>query len=304
MDLSKFERQLRILELLVNNDQLTPQEIADRMNISTRSAYRYIKFFENLGFDVFNDHGIYSIGNSSPFIAALTQKMHFTSDELQTLGQILGKCDKNDPVVNRIRHKFRNVYGLEFDDEAFKYDQRIGKNIEVLKNAIKLRHQCILQQYQSLSSKQTKDRVVEPYQMLSNSNEVRCYELESGLCKTFKIARINGQVIDRERHAEHRDQYTHYYTDVFGFAADKTTRVILRLSLLSKTILMEEFGVNEERFVMEDANHFLISLPVCNVKGIGRFVLGLIDEVEIVKGDFLKNYIREQIMNHGFTATK
>lgn len=304
MELSKLDRQLKILELLVNNEHLTPKEIADRLDISLRSVYRYIKFYEDLGFDVFNDHGIYSVGHNSPFITAITQKMHFTSDELYALGHLLGQADKKDATINRIRHKFRNVYGLEFNDEEFKFDKHVAENIETLKKAIQMRHQCILQQYQSLSSKQTSDRVVEPYQMLSNSNEVRCYELSSGLCKTFKIARINGKVVDREQQAEHRDQYTHYFTDIFGFASEKTIRVVLRLTVLSKTILMEEFGVNEERFLQEDSDHYLISLPVCNEKGIGRFVLGLIDDVEIVKGDFLKKYIREQIMNHGFQATK
>ena len=73
------------MALLIGNNHLTLNDIAEKLDMSVRSLYRYIEFFEQTGFDVFNDHGIYSIDYSSPFVASITQKMHFTYEELQMI---------------------------------------------------------------------------------------------------------------------------------------------------------------------------------------------------------------------------
>ena len=44
-----------------------------------------------------------------------------------------------------------------------------------------------------------------------------------------------------------------------------------------------------------DDEHRIISLQVCSYQGIGRFVLGLLGEVEVLKGDDFKSYLRKQI---------
>lgn len=297
MELNKFDRQLKLIELLIDNQHLSIEEIGNTIGISTRSVYRYIQFFENLGFEVFNDQGIYSIGHNSPFIAAISQKMHFSSEELGVLGEMISRADTNNPVVNKLKYKFRNVYGLDFRSDEFRFDKKISENIDSLRQAIKGKKQCVLQKYNSLNSKETRDRLVEPFQFLSSTNEVRCYEPESDMCKTFKVTRIKGKVFCRDKKWEFTDRHVSFFTDIFGFSSEKVTKVILRLTTLSKTILMEEFGLDETRFVKEDDLHFLVHLPICHNKGAGRFVLGLIDEVEIVKGNSLKQYVDGIIQN-------
>ena len=297
MELNKFDRQLKLLELLIDNQHLTIEEIGSTLEISKRSVYRYIQFFENLGFEVFNDQGIYSIGHNSPFIAAISNKMHFSSEELGALGEMISRADANNPVVNKLKYKFRNVYGMDFRSEEFRYDKKISENIETLKLAIKGKKQCVLQKYNSLNSKEMRDRVVEPFQFLSSTNEVRCYEPESDMCKTFKVTRIKGKAVCKDKKWEFTDRHVSFFTDIFGFSGEKVTKVILRLTTVSKTILMEEFGLDETRFVKEDDLHFLVHLPICHNKGAGRFVLGLIDEVEIVKGNSLKQYVDGIIQN-------
>lgn len=295
MELSKFERQLKMLELLIGNCTLSPKEIGEKLDMSVRSVYRYIEFFEGVGFHVFNDHGIYSIDYNSPFVANITQKMHFRADELQLLADMLGREDGSDPVVNRLKQKFRSAYGIETEQEDGKYNKRNAENLENIRKAINNRHACIFQKYESLNSKTTKDRFVEPYQVLKASNEVRCYEVESGQCKTFKISRIKGSVIYSDKKWEHREKHTNYFTDIFGFSSDKVSRVIIRLTNVARRILIEEYGVDESMFLVEDGVHYLASLSVCNNKGAGRFFMGMLNEVEIIKGKALQDYINQEI---------
>ncbi len=208
------------------------------------------------------------------------------------------KMDRNDPTVNRVRQKFKSAYGMELDDSDFVYDNRVSQNIEVIKKAIKQKHQCTLQQYESPRSKTTKDRLVEPYQLMNVSREVRCYEPESGMCKTFKISRIKGVVTYSKTKWEHKEKHLNYFTDIFGFSSDKVSRVVLRMSSLAKQVLIEEYGVDESKIVKENDHYFLLSLPICNNKGAGRFIMGLLNEVEILKGKSLKEYIEKEISRY------
>ncbi len=295
MELNKFDRQLKLLEMLIDNMYLTIQEMGKKLGISTRSVYRYIQFFEDNGFDVYNDQGIYSVGHNSPFVAAVTKKIHFTNEELNCLGLLISRADRTNPVVNKLKYRFRNIYGMNFGVDDFRFDKNISDNVEVLRTAIENRRLCVLQKYNSLNSKDQRDRLVEPFQFMNNTNEVRCFELESGMCKNFKVTRIKGKVIMKKEKWKHDDLHVNYFTDIFGFSSAQVWKVILRLTTVSKTILMEEFGLEEIRFVQEDDVHFLVHLPVCNMKGVGRFVMGLIDEVEVVKGDELRQYVNEKL---------
>ncbi len=304
MELDKFARQLKLLEMLIGNNRYSPMEIGEKLNISVRSVYRYIEFYKNAGFDINNFNGIYTISHTSPFVAAITQKMHFTSDELQLISNMLMKMDKNDPTVNRIRQKFKSAYGMELDDEDFIYDNRIGHNIDVIKKAIKQKHQCVLQKYESLHNKTVKDRLVEPYQLLNLSKEVRCYEVESGICKTFKIARIKGNVTFSKSKWQYKEKHLNYFTDVFGFSSDKVSRVVLRMSKLAKQVFIEEYGIEETKIIRENDNYYLLSLPICDNKGAGRFIMGLINEIQILKGKSLQDYISSELSKYNNSHTK
>ena len=193
MELNKFDRQLKLLEMLIDNMYLTIQEMGKKLGISTRSVYRYIQFFEDNGFDVYNDQGIYSVGHNSPFVAAVTKKIHFTNEELNCLGLLISRADRTNPVVNKLKYRFRNIYGMNFGVDDFRFDKNISDNVEVLRTAIENRRLCVLQKYNSLNSKDQRDRLVEPFQFMNNTNEVRCFELESGICKNFKVTRMEAR---------------------------------------------------------------------------------------------------------------
>ena len=64
-------------------------------------------------------------------------------------------------------------------------------------------------------------------------------------------------------------------------------------------ILCEEFGVSEAQLLIDpDNQHRLFYTYVCSDIGIGRFVMGLLGEVEVVSGPSLKQYIQEQIKQY------
>ena len=59
---------------------------------------------------------------------------------------------------------------------------------------------------------------------------------------------------------------------------------------------MEEFPISSALFSQKDKNHWIVSLDVVSYLGIGRFVLGLYDDIEILEGDGFKDYIKSKIV--------
>jgi predicted DNA-binding transcriptional regulator YafY len=45
-------------------------------------------------------------------------------------------------------------------------------------------------------------------------------------------------------------------------------------------------------------NEWLLETSVCSYEGIGRFIMGLLHDIEIIEPVELKNFIREKIKSH------
>jgi hypothetical protein len=64
---------------------------------------------------------------------------------------------------------------------------------------------------------------------------------------------------------------------------------------LAMRVLMEEYGVEEHQFVITDDSHWLFSTLVCSYQGVGRFVMGLIQDIDIVDSPNFKEYLRRDL---------
>ena len=91
------------------------------------------------------------------------------------------------------------------------------------------------------------------------------------------------------------DKHRQLYTDLFMFSGEETLPVKLRLGRLSYNLLTEE-RPDAHRYITPDGDeHWLFEAPVCSYLGIGRFVLGLYEDIEIIGDDGFRSYIRSKI---------
>ena len=74
--------------------------------------------------------------------------------------------------------------------------------------------------------------------------------------------------------------------------------VKLRLGHLSYNLLMEEYPLSEKYISQIDDNHWLLDTKVANLQGIGRFTIGLLDDIEIIESTELKEYISNYINSY------
>lgn len=299
MNLEIFTRQLQLLEILTGNTDQTVQDICDRLDISPRTFHRYIAMFRAAGFEVSSSRTIYTIFYTSPHYATIADKMHLKGSEVNTMADMLSRADATDPAITTLRRKFSNLYGVDFNQPEARVDQQLQQNTSLLQQAVRSRRQVVLHDYESPHRDEASDRLVEPFRMLAASASVRCYEPQTDTCKTFKIARIRGGVQLLDRQWKHQTRHVHYYTDPFGFSGETRRRVILRLTPLAAQVLCEECGVKESQLVIDtDNRHRIFSTHVCSPVGVGRFVMGLINDVEIVQGRDLQAYIHQELQRY------
>lgn len=284
-----LKRELDLLLLLAQNRLLSTADICRRTGISLRSFYYYIDFFEQAGFRIEKHHGMYSIDRTSPFFMRLGEIIHFTEDEALLMRRLIDCSGDETLRLRDLKAKLERFYDFKIlADEQLR--ERTAHVRSVIYEAVKLRHVVELRGYSSPSSHTVSDRRVEPFQFLGNGNDVRCYEPATGLSKTFRISRM-ADAVDTGEQWQHADKHRQAYIDLFSFTGEDTMHITLRMGQLSHNLMLEEYPASAGCFSMAADGRWIFQADVCSYLGIGRFVLGLYDDIEILGDDGLKQYV-------------
>lgn len=293
----KLEKELYLLQLLTENHTYTVEQLCDKLEMSRRNLYYYIEFFRDSGFKVYKRGKCYCIDRESPFFNKLIERISFTEEEAILIRRMLGRVPRGNVLVNNITNKLDRFYdfGILADEQA---DEHTLAKITSLYEAIKFKRQVLLRGYSSPHSNTVKDRLVEPFMLMNNNNEVRCFEPISKLNKTFKISRMAG-VEHLDTTWKYEDCHRNMYTDIFMFSGEAIMRVKMIFGELSYNVMKEEYPAAVSMFsTLPDGRHRL-ELDVCSYMGIGRFVLGLFEDIEVEGDSGFINYLEERIGRMG-----
>ena len=287
----KLEMQLQLLLALSQNKPLTVEELSQRFGLSRRNLYYYLDFYRDCGFIVEKQGPYYRIDRESPFFKQLIARISFSEEEAIALARILNKVEE-DALVKNIKRKLSRFYDFDIQNDS-EFAEQQARKVSMLCQAIKLKRIAVLKGYSSGHSQTKKDRLVEPYLMMNGNQDVRCHELSSGLNKTYKLSRMeNVEILDDEW--LHEEEHRQVYTDAFMFSGERQYAVDLRMGTLSSNLLREEYPASVPFIMQEDERHWLLHLPVCSYLGIGRFVLGLFEDIQVLGDEDFKAYLREK----------
>lgn len=299
----KLEKEMNLMLLLTENHRYEVDAICDRIGISRRMLYYYLESFRDWGFKVEKNGKIYSLDRESPFFKHLFETINFTEEEALTMLSILNKVEDNNAIIQRLRRKLDRFYDLNILSNP-QLREQAAHHVSVLYDAIK-RHRLVkIMNYSSPHSKSMSDRVVEPFLMMNNNNDVRCYELSSKMNKTFKVARM-GDVILLDLEWSNEAKHKQMFTDLFMFSGDERLPVRLKLDRLAYSLMIEEYPKSAE-FIVElpdetgnnegkAPKYWLLSMDVASYLGIARFVLGLYSHIEIIDSPGFQDFINEEI---------
>ena len=111
--------------------------------------------------------------------------------------------------------------------------------------------------------------------------------------KLFKLSRIGAvDLLDAEW--QYQDRHSQGFIDVFRMTGFEQHRVQLRLGMLARNLLIEEYPLAERDITQEGKGCWMLDTKVCNYLGVGRFVMGLMDDIEIVDTPELSRFVEDR----------
>ena len=290
---NKLDKELSLILLLSGSQWYTVEELCNMLQISSRSAYYYLNFLRDFGFVIEKAGTRWRISRQSPFLQRLSEVAGFTEDEAIIIRRLLEQADRDNAQIGRIKAKLERFYDLDILNNVQTNEEQ-SAIITTLYNAMKWKKMATLYTHSPPNSDTRRSRVVEPFTFLNDNKEVRCYEINSKMNKTFKISRIErAEVLDDAWANEHK--HRNHYTDIFMFSGDTQHHVVLHLDRLAYNIITEEYPKSIDFIEQIGDSNWQLSIDVCSFKGIGRFVLGLSNHITAIENDDFKEYLRQQM---------
>jgi len=294
MDQPKVERMLRLMQFLTGNVNYTLDEICERLDLSRRTMFRYLDTFKSAGFSVQRiGEGRYRLATVRRSDVDLSKIVYFTEEEAYVVNRLIDSLDNTNAMKQGLRRKLTAVYdSTNIGNYIDKKENSV--NIGFLADAIREGRKVVLRNYSSSHTNATKDYTVEPFKFNTNYIDIWAFDTSDGLNKRFKIARI-GSVEILDEPWDNADLHKEEPMDSFRIHGNSPEHVKLRLHLIAKNLLLEEYPLAEKDVYQDDSGTWYYEGDVRGMDGVGRFVLGLPAFVNVIEGDSLKAFLKEQV---------
>jgi predicted DNA-binding transcriptional regulator YafY len=292
-DQPKVERLLRIMKMLSSGFGQTLGELAGKLDMSQRTVYRYIDSLRNAGFIIQKEQELFRIDRESPYLKDISDLLHFTREESWILNKAILALDEESVIKQNLANKLYALYDLKGVPYPVVRRENSDKVILLIR-AIEGKVCVIFRQYQSSNSASVSDRWVEPYGFTLNYGYIWCYEHDTASNKLFKTARIGNVVLTGvkwEFEARHQMEPI----DVFRIHGPARIRVSLIMTMRAANLLTEEYPMAADFIHPAENNTFRFSGWVTSFEGIGRFILGLMDDITVVSPHRLKTYLNRKV---------
>jgi len=289
-DKTRIIRMIQLMKYLSGNTSRTVDELAEKLHISYRSIYRYMDNFKEAGFAVNKiNSGVYSMPAMESLEGFdLSKLVYFTEEEAYLANSLIDSLTDDNALKNGLKEKLVSLC------EGTCISEYVGRksnssNVANIVTAIKKEKKAILHGYESSHSGKIRDRIVEPFGLIPNDVEAWAYDLEDGQNKLFRISRIGSvEVLDDGWTCGQLHQKG--YLDPFRMASYSPIHVSFSMTLMAYNLLLEEFPM-AEKYVMMDGDRWLFDGDVAKLEGVGRFVIGLASDINIIDSPALTEYV-------------
>lgn len=290
-DNPKIIKELNLIQILASGNAYSVKELSELLDASPSSVYRYLDDLRRARLVIIMENQRYRLPSKDK--QYLNNILRLSEEEAHVLYQSIDAIHGDTLFKENLRSKLSLLFdSLGLPECTIK--TKNASNVSAIVSAIKEHRQVVFHDYASTNSQSVRDRHVEPFGFTVNYAEVWCYDLDDGLNKTFKTARIGkAEVLDAPW--AHGRSHRMGHTDVFRMTGYDRHRVRLRLGVMAYSLLIEEYPLAERDTQPIDTTHWLLDTFVANYRGVGRFVIGLAGDIEIVDSPELVSYIKDYI---------
>jgi len=286
---NRIYRVFQLMNFLRSRPAKSIEDIAEHLETSDRTVYRYIDLLESLGFTLVRKSGNrYAL--SSPHAA---QQLPFTPQETDYLERLLLSAGQQNPLTEGILEKIRqsDVEMLAAGANLI-YRAHIGRFVELIDMAISEKRQIRIRNYSSANSLTIADRLVEPVCFTDNYRSLSAYELATGKNKYFDLERMGGVDV-LEQAMEHVTKHKFHQPDVFGYQGrNLTKKVHWVMNLRANLLLREQFPACTTHIEpLPDSDSYQFRASVQSFVSPARFVLGMGQDVQVIGSPAFIRYI-------------
>ena len=289
---SSVLKVIDLLNLLSGIKAYSKKEIVKQLNLSERSFYRYLKTIREAGFVINNESGYYLLAKNTMQFKDLSSLLHFSEEEAYILNEAIHTIEASTKAKQNLISKLSALYDSDRVAAEF-VSKENSSRIKPLLDAIKLKKQVELIDYQSSGSQSISTRLVEPFEFTPNYISVWCYEAESSTNKLFKISRIK-KVVLMEDTWQFEDEHKANLLDCFRIGGESKIPVKVEMSLKARNLLIEEYPLSEQFIIQNSDNRYLFDGWITAPDGMGRFVLGLPGEFYKIETKELLAFIEKK----------
>ncbi len=293
---AKLKKMLEMLIMLGNKYGRTKKGMASHFEISQKTVGRYFETFREAGFILEQDNGYWKINKNESNYKDLSQLLHFSQEESLILRNAIDSIRAPESIIEELTHKLYSIYN--FDRVATPIIKSANEDkIVKIEDSIKNKKRVYLNNYKSSNSSNKKDRLVEAFDFTHNYRSVWAYEVDSKQSKMFVLARIQEVELTTEEWKNEKE-HKKLLPDIFRMTGDEEYLIKIKLTLRAKNLLVEEYPLSEEYIKEISDNEYILETKLYSLEGVGRFVKGLINEVEIIKPKILKDKISDDLKKY------
>jgi proteasome accessory factor C len=296
---NKILRVLQLISLLKKEPAKSIRFISGILESTDRTVYRYLDLIKELGFELQRDsHNRFYIVSEDN-----NETIEFSNEEASLLRELLLSSGKKSNLKDALLKKIYLKSEIVITGNHL-LNAHLGKIVSDLSKAITEHKQVVLKKYQSANSNTISDRLVEPISFTENYTSLCAFEVETAKNKYFNIERIT-EVNVLQKQNEFENQHQLDTPDAFGFTAlnGLPFDIDIRLNLRAFVLLKQEYPM-VSTFIKQEpkTGYYRLKTSINNAKPVVRFVLGLLDDIEIIGSiefkDFLKNYVFTTLENN------
>lgn len=286
-ELRAIEKTLLLIRLLNTPPARTVAQLMSRLGMKQSALYRHIKLLKEIGYPIKTDE------NHRKYIAFSLSSGNSVLEpqELDYINDALLKTVESDFLKTSILHKLnRNLSLIPLADALPQLHN--SRMLRLITNALEEAWCIKIKNYHSVGSNTITDRHIEPLELTQENRYLIGWDLDKDRQSQFKLERIGSIVLlEKEPITPGRIATP---TDIFGLTGDEWKQVRIKLKNIAHHLLSEEFP-RARPYIRKMKGEYYFDGPVRNWKGVGRFVLGLPGELEVIAPEEFKEYLVQRL---------
>lgn len=290
----KVNRLFSIVHILLNKKRVTAKELADKLEVSTRTIYRDIETLSMSGIPIYTEKG--SGGGISILENFVINKSVISEEEKNSI--ILGlevleatNYDKLDSAINKIRNLFNKDEEsyIEIDFTDFNNKEQI-KVFEDIKVSLKRNHSLHIL-YKDKSGEET-SRKISPLKLIFKQQRwyviAYCHKRQD--YRIFRISRILNTTVTGEEFDRNKYDITNVVLNSHGIKNMK----LITLTLDIKALFRVEEEFYSSMIVFQDKEKLIIEFESELDEWISSYIMSYADYLIDVDPKEVKDKIKSK----------